>query len=349
MRKQKIILVLAALIVLAVAVWLLRKPETDIPQQPKPTPSTAQASNSEVRIAAVSSPANESQSSVVNAQSNSIPADIYARYRQGLISREEAISEAYKRSFDQPQSFYGKVIDQNGQPVAGVEAIGTIEVLSSLNEGLEKQTYKTQSDSAGMFEFTAEKGAPFNVTVKKDGYLMGERGEGYQGPPGENTTPYDRAILTMWKLRGAEPLVGYNIDSKIPYDGTPTTFDITSQKISPDGDLRVTLNRTPLEVLRSGQGFDWTVKIEMLHGGLLAENDPYPYWAPENGYVPTFESNMSSNSVSWYSHLTQNFYIKNASGQYGRLQADVYTALTPARIQFSFTINPSGSQNLEPQ
>jgi hypothetical protein len=106
--------------------------------------------------------------------------------------------------------------------------------------------------------------------------------------------------------------------------------------------------RSPLEVPRSGQEFDWAVKIEMLQGGLLLENDPYPYWVPENGYSPSFEIKMDSNDPSWYSHLTQNFYIKNARGQFGSMHAEIYTALTPARIQCGFTINPSGSQNLEP-
>lgn len=184
--------------------------------------------------------------------------------------------------------------------------------------------------------------------MKKDGYKWGERGEGYKAPDGGVSNPSDRVILTMWKLHGAEPLVGSSLDAKIPHNGTPTRFDIATGKQSADVDLQITLIRSPLEVQRGKDIFNWTVKIEILGGGLLPENDPYPYWVPENGYQPSFEFNISSNSVPWSSSFEDNFYIKNAHGQYGRMQAKIYAALTPARIQFNFTVNPSGSQNLEP-
>jgi hypothetical protein len=152
----------------------------------------------------------------------------------------------------------------------------------------------------------------------------------------------------MWKLRGAERLIGQSIGAKIPYDGTPATFDMTTGKENATGDLRITLTRTPLSVKRSGQGFDWAVKIEMLRGGLMVESDPYPYWAPQGGYKTSFDYNISSNALPWYSTISQDFYIQNAQGQYGRMRASVYSAVTPARFECNFLVNPSGSQNLEP-
>jgi hypothetical protein len=143
-------------------------------------------------------------------------------------------------------------------------------------------------------------------------------------------------------------LVSSSIDAKIPHDGTSVNFDMATGKESADGNLRISLVRSPSEVRRSGHTFDWALKIEMLQGGLVAENDAYPYWAPDSGYMSTFEISMSSNNPTWFSKLAQSFYIKNAQGQYGRMQAIVYSALTPARAKIDFTVNPSGSQNLEP-
>jgi len=346
MKSRKSFYIWISLVLVIVAIWFIRKPETNIQPQPMigltkpsiPEPQVVQSNAAEIRP----------QFDVADTRKTRIQGDIEARDRQSIINKESAIDEAYNIRFKQPRSFYGKVIDQDGQPVVGAEVTGNIEELGVLSEGLHTHTFKTESDSNGLFEFVRKTGAPISVSVKKDGYLLGARGEGYNGPPSEKTSSSNRAILTMWKLRGAEPLVGFSIDSQIAYNGTPTTFDSATQKINPDGDLRVTLVRSPSEVRRSGQGFDWSVKIELIKGGLVAEDDPYPYWAPENGYNPAFAINMSSNNVSWFSHLTQNFYIKNSRGQYGRMKANVYTALTPARIQFDFTINPSGSQNLEP-
>jgi len=152
----------------------------------------------------------------------------------------------------------------------------------------------------------------------------------------------------MWKSSGTSNLVSFSFGWTIPFDGTPIAIDIATEKKSPDGNLQVTLSRSPLDVPRGGQKFDWTAKIVMLHGGLLAENDPYPYWAPESGYQSSSEFEMNSNSVPWRSTVAQDFYIRSSHGQYGRMKLTIYANLTPARVRFDFWINSAGSQNLEP-
>lgn len=274
--------------------------------------------------------------------------EILKQYRQGTIGKGQVIIELEEEKNAENQDFYGRVIDQYGQPVVGASVTGVTEVLRDVDESARPQAYRTESDTEGLFQFTGVRGWRFNVTMNMQGYLLGGRGEGYKGPAGEKTSPNDRAIFTMWKLRGPEPLTSYSIDAKIPFDGSPVTFDMATGKAAPNGDLRITLSRSPLQVRRSGQGFDWSVKIEMLQGGLIAENDPYPYWAPDIGYQQSSVFNASSNDVAWQSTYKQDFYIKSPQGQYGRMQANIYTTLTPARIYFDFTINSSGSQNLEP-
>ncbi len=348
MRKRSILLIIAVLVVAVLTLLVLHKPKTETSPQPRPMASVVQPTNVEVRVASNNFAMNQAHIAAANSQNTSKAADIEARYRQGLISKEEAMSEIYKLSLSQPQSFYGKIIDQNGNPVSGVEVAAGNEALNAMENEVQAQTFTAQSDSEGLFEFTGKTGTPIGVRLNKSGYKWGERGEGYKAPAGGASSPIDRVILTMWKLHGAEPLVGSGLDAKIPFDGSPTRFDIATGKQSADGDLQVTLVRSPLEVRRGKDIFDWTVKIEIIGGGILPENDPYPYWAPESNYQPSFEFNMSSNSVPWSSSFEGNSYIKNARGQYGRMRANVYAVLTPARIQFDFTINPSGSQNLEP-
>ena len=330
-----------AVISLFMAMWF-QTPKTSVPKEQQ----AIEVSNREISLlATTNSPNTPISDSTVASQNHTN--DIESRYRQGLISKGQAIQETIMAENEKPQDFYGKVIDQYGQPIVSANVTGTLILNTELYGGLKTENSVAQTDADGLFQFIGLHGADLNVNVKKDGYKLGERGEGYQGPVGEKSSPTDRVILTMWKLRGAEPLVSSGFGSKMPHDGTPITFDMVTGKESPDGDLRVTLSRSPLEVRRSGQAFDWTAKIEMLHGGLIIENDPYPFWAPESGYKSTFEMNISSNNVPWHSMLTQNFYITNSGGQYGRMQVEFYTALTPAKIKFGFTINPSGSQNLE--
>lgn len=342
--KIRLPVLIGAIIVLAlcVIIWL---------HKPKTSMSTEQFSdtlaNSNIPVAAASLPAFQAVTNAPNTGNSNNPTDIETRYRQGLIGKDQVIQETYLERNKQSQDFYGKIIDQYGKPVVSVNVNANLILNDGIFGGINVQKYSTATDNNGFFEFTGIHGADLNVLVSKDGYKIGERGEGRKGPIGEKTSPTDRAVFTMWKLRGAEPLVSRSVEFTIPYDGTPTSLDITTAEKSLTGDLQITLLRSPLQVRRSGQKFDWAVKVEMLHGGLVTENEPYPYWAPESGYEPSFEATISSNNVPWRSTLTQNFYIKGSRGQYGRMQVNFSAGLTPARIKFNLWMNPSGSQNLE--
>jgi hypothetical protein len=126
-------------------------------------------------------------------------------------------------------------------------------------------------------------------------------------------------------------------------------FNLTTGKKTTDGDLRIVLSRSPLKIHRGRDKYDWLVKIEMSNGGLLVESDPYPNWAPQTGYQSFFETGMSSNNVPWSGEFRQNFYIKNAQEQYGRLFIDLSSDSTrpDTGITVQTWVNPSGSQNLE--
>jgi len=252
-------------------------------------------------------------------------------------------------------SFYGKVIDQYGQPVVEADVAGSVVSLTGPDTDEKYKHYKTKTDSNGLFQFTWLIGAGISASPSKPGYEMDIRG--YKGPVGlqrtgsKKTSPTDRAIFTMWKERGPEPMIDSRFDSRVPYDGTSATFNLeTARKVTNDvSDLRITLLRAPLKIRRGRDKYDWTAKIEIINGGLLEEHDTYPYIAPKDGYQSSFNASMSSNSVSWNRELNQNFYFKNAQGQYGRLSVDLSTDSEHPEtgVTIEAWLNPSGSQNLE--
>lgn len=347
MKNQRVFIILALLSAVFVAVWFNYRPKGETRTDTQPVAVAALSSNSQAHVAASNSSTNQPVAVIVDDSKNSsIPADILAKYRQGLITKDEAIVEVQKRQFVQPQNFYGKVIDQNGDPVSGVGITAGNETLT--DNVVQPQTFTVRSDSDGLFEITGKTGTSIGVRLIKNGYLWGLRGEGYKAPASGVSSPADRVVLTMWKLHGPELLTSYNIDSKIPHDGNPVIFEMATGKASPSGDFRVTLSQFPLDVRTGRERFDWTAKVEILNGGLVEENDPYPYMAPANGYQPSFEFNVSSNSPEWLPNLKKNFYTKNAQGQYGIMQFAIYPGRSPTGLEAHFTINPSGSQNLEP-
>ena len=344
MKTKNFILIMT---ILAVgALWFLfHKSPIPMPHQQE---SATNMASPPIQVSAGSSVTSVKSNVVTNAglsDTNSLT-DIAAKYQQGLIGKDQVMLLLTLEENKKSQDFYGKVIDQFGQPIGSVAVRGELILNDGTYGGFNTKKFVATTDGDGLFEFTDLHGASFNVLINKDGYKMGDRGEGFSKPASGKTSPTDRAILTMWKIRGSEPLVNSGIDAKITPDGSPASFDIATGNESVNGNFRVTLLRFPLEAQRGK--FDWAAKVEMLNGGLIEENDPYPYLAPANGYQPSFEFNVSSNDVPWHPYLDGNFYIKNSQGQYGLMKLHINSSVTPARLKASFTINPSGSQNLEP-
>ena len=242
---------------------------------------------------------------------------------------------------------YGKVLDQYGNPVSNATVRGAIGLNISMVESGGKFIY-TQTDVKGCFHFLHIHGAGIGIWPQKSGYYYNLKIP-WQRPSNYEPDPASPIVFRMWKIRGAEPLVNSGIDSKLTKDETAQGFDIESGNKSDDGDFKISFHRAPDEN-KPGlvHPFDWRFKIEIPNGGLMPENDPYPFWAPDAGYQPSFELAVSSNSPSWQSQYSQSFYIKTASGKYGVLQFDISSAYRPPHFHANFILNPSGSQNLEP-
>ncbi len=277
-------------------------------------------------------------------------ADVVKAYHAGKIDKGDAmlvmgmveIKEAEQNGAS--MDTYGKVVDQNGQPVAGVKVKGRVHL--GLGEG---RDHYTETDAQGQFLFLGLHGIGMNFDLTKEGYEFDYMLPCAQRPGDYQPDPKNPLIIPMWKPRGAEPLLHRELESRVPYDGTTATFNLTTDQKSTNGNLKITLLRSPLKIRRGIDKYAWNVKVEMIDGGLLTENSPYPYWAPESGYQPAFVTGMTSNNVAWNRELKQNFYIKDGQGKYGRLLIDLFTdAVRPdTGIKIQTWLNPSGSQNLE--
>jgi hypothetical protein len=83
------------------------------------------------------------------------------------------------------------------------------------------------------------------------------------------------------------------------------------------------------------------------------ENDPYPYWAPGNGYQSSFEFNMSSNNVpyKWFEEFNQGFFLMSRNGQvYSKLGLSFRINRTPddfMYVTFGGVANMNNSRNWE--
>jgi hypothetical protein len=247
---------------------------------------------------------------------------------------------------------YGKVIDQDGNPITDVDVTGSVSRMQGWYEDDKWESHTTQTDTNGLFQFIGLTGAGWNVSVKKYGYEIDYQ-KGWSGPKGgedgSQTSPDNRVILTMYKRHGAEPMVHDQMHAYIPCDGSVTRFDLLTGKQNTNGDLTVSLTRNPLNINRS-KPFDWSVTFAVTNGGLQEITNIYPNEAPAVGYQSTVTVNFPTNMVGWQSEFQNSYYFKSKNGQvYGRIIFDIYGNFQPPPTDFEAEIyaNPNGSRNLE--
>jgi hypothetical protein len=292
-------------------------------------------------------PTNASPAAVSNFIATTSMADLHKTYELGLIDKGLVIQAGLMAENKQPLDFYGKVVDQNGNPVTGAKVQGNVGLNVSFVESRD-EIHFTETDSEGRFKFLGLHGMGLGIWPQKQGYDYNLKLPSRR-PADYHLDPNNPVVFTMWKLKGPEPMKHAEFRTRILCDGATAVFDLTNGKRNPNGNLRITLLRNPLKVRRGKDHFDWSFKIEILGGGLLSESDSYPNWAPENGYRSAFVKTVNATDSPWQARFIQNFYFKDGGGNYGRLFIDVTTDSDTADtgIRIESWVNPSGSQNLE--
>lgn len=264
------------------------------------------------------------------------------------------------RQANQPIEFYGKVLDQDDNPIAGVKVkIGVRWTQELPLPGTSKDVFnrfELLTDDQGLFVLTNTKGSLLGIdALEKDGY---------ESAPSATRQSYwywaltaDRKytpdshlpeIFRMWRKRGAEHLLEKSKSVPMSANGAAVYFDLrTGEKVSSGGDLRVTITRAPQQIGHGQKGFDWTVMASVEDGGLAPTNAEQPYYAPESGYQPTFELHMPAAAPQWAANVTRVFFLKLKDGNYGRITLEFYPGFYEPGVSFHSFINPSGGRNLE--
>lgn len=249
------------------------------------------------------------------------------------------------------QDFYGTVVDQYGRPVTDAEVIGNLAWIQGFDVPEKTKILKAKSDTDGQFQFTDIQGWELGVMPSKPGYELAPNTSARKLPPDGKTSPSGRALFTMWKLKGAEPMVHKEIAAALACDGSPTTLDLlTGRRVASGGDFTVSMIRNPLNIDRSGS-FDWSVTFTVNGGGLMEVSDLYPNEAPAEGYHPSITKNTRTGPPYFTGNaFDKSYYIKSRGGQvYGRMKVHISADYQPppVRLEIEVFANPNASRNLE--
>jgi hypothetical protein len=252
-----------------------------------------------------------------------------------------------------PVNFYGIVVDQESQPIPGVQVKMNVRHSEYFPSQGIASTYpkaQTVTDSGGHFSWTGETGDALTIeTVSKTGYVISPKFPRNFSPPSNG--PESPVIIRMWKERAKESLIsGSHVFGIIP-DGRPYTLDLLLGKKlegATEGDLRISMAR-PSGVEQKDK-FQWTFSMEAIDGGLVQTNDEFMYLAPDSGYESKFEVQLNPAEPTWTQFLKKSFFVRSRNGKvHGRieLQADAIFNDHSA-VEINYTVNPGGSRNLQP-
>ena len=338
MDKRNLALVLSALIVVALGMfWWLGVPSSKrVPQAPvQTTPTVAPYGSPQPDIAWATPTGRQIPGGRPE------PSD--PRWKEREVKRR--IDPEYE--WKMPINFFGRVVDENEQPVpsAKVELSWT-----DLSQAGSSQA-QTTTDAQGFFSLLNQTGRHLEVRVSKDGYYTLKRQQisfdyaafweaDYHVPD-----PNNPVLFHIRKKNQGEALRSGEIRPTMPADGTPMRFDLLNGgRLSPDGQLEIAAvtntEKYPPKI------FNWRATILVPGGGLIEHNAEFPFEAPEDGYQPSVGFDMPTNAPDWKPLIEKSYFIEFGSPpRYGRIQVQINGGSQKASVRY--WVNPSGSRNLE--
>lgn len=283
-------------------------------------------------------------------------------YQETPSRKNELITVTHKRlrEHNVPLNFYGKVVDQNGAPVAGVEVKAAVRLVKEplpgiIGDGFDYLVASTASD--GTFAFLNRTGEFFGIDkIQKEGYLVSatvhEKTYYYYASDEMKYRPNPSVpeVFKIWKQMGAEELIEKNLKYKLTTEGRSYGLDLLNgaqAKAYAIADIRVSM--TAPSVIKPHVKYDWNFVLEAAEGGLIETSDDYMYLAPVDGYVSRIQVSFNASDANWSDNFRKRFYVMSRNGSvYARIEILVGVALNGhGYLHIESASNPNSSRNLE--
>lgn len=255
--------------------------------------------------------------------------------------------------YSAPIDFWGKVIDQHGEPVP-MAAIHYSFADKYFKDGTKRTGV---ADDQGFFSLDDGKGAGVYVSVYKEGYYGTPQSAGsfgYGMPVGGKPPSKDNpAIFILQKMGETEPLIKLEPGSVLlPKDGKPYQLSLRRERArlsssQSSGDLQIELWSAYQPPPPYGGVYDWRCRISVPGGGLVERVGEFNFEAPAENYAQAFEFKMPATTKRWQPSLKMEFFLRLADGCYARAKLDIITG-GDHFIDIESYLNPTpGHRNLE--
>jgi hypothetical protein len=245
-----------------------------------------------------------------------------------------------------PIEFYGKAVDQYGNPVPSAR----VDLYWGKGTNLVMQT---QQD--GSFVFSGVTGAGLDVRIYKNSYSA--RSQSYGSFEYANffdakfhlPNPAHPVIFRLQKLENPEPMYVSSTSLKLDVTNTVVWVDFGTGEKGATGDIGFSVVR---DEFPGKQETGYTLNIlTQPGGGVVITNEEFMFHAPESGYslqktIPHRPS--GPNDHSFQPSMEFKLYLKTADAKYAAIKVEVGQYQRPAAyVDLVMCFNPSGSRNLE--
>ena len=341
MRSRKALAIGSAVtVVVAIGGWWAMREGQELPRatNASPSPQPAVDRNAGSATVAPASPRTAAQ------RPGGAYESLDPRWSELETNRARDPAWEWKR----PIAFYGRVVDDAGQPVAG--AIVQFEWSDLSAAGASAST--ATSDDNGEFSLAGVTGRGLTVRVAKEGYYTPRSQRSsfeyaqFWAADYHEADP-NRPILFRLQRKGAgENLVQGTLRQILPPDGSPVRIDLLAGgRASAKGQLELSAVTNNEEY--PPPVFDWKASIAVADGGLVEHNLEFPFEAPEEGYVSRVDFDMSSQSQNWRAVIEKNFFLRfGTPAKHGRIRLRL--SGSSSHVTLTYWVNPTGSRNLEP-
>ncbi len=257
-----------------------------------------------------------------------------------------------------PITFYGKVLDQFGEPVP----MAVVEYSTNDNFSGHGTKHNMTADRAGLFTIHSA-GVSLSVEVSKSGYHLVNFSPPWDKPGSRNGFEYatvggdkphqpDKASPVVFVLRKQgelqplDPLKEVHFRAKL--DGIPVKANITPGKSTTLREITVRVWIDDKTKTATGT-FDWRFQLEPVNGGIVSRDGEFEFMAPETGYDGSYSVMMPAtlSRPIWQDSTERWFFVRFNDGVFARIRVRV-SGFAGGGVAISGFLNPKpGSRNLE--
>ena len=256
----------------------------------------------------------------------------FERQTAAHTQRVKTLNELYSS----PVNFWGKVVDENGRPLAGaiVRVILYDDPMAGYTGGVDTK-FEITSDDKGDFSILGKNAASISVTATLSGYKPYCDPESREKRSRVSMEYFDKCPYQLRKYSTKNEPTVLILQKKNPPSNL-IHIEETRQLISRNGSsLNLLLKKKGqtidinLRCLSSVpqpfnyEKYDWEAEVEIKGGSIQQVKDITSQMAPESGYVQSFKLKMPENAPKWSRKSPSNkqyFWIKLDGGGYVRAQ-----------------------------